>query len=158
MSSARKIAVIALFSMASCAAPRVAQDYQRDTAYVTIREEVVFKDSIVFVPLPDGEASAILPDSDTSRLETILAVSTAFVAEGELHHTLKNKDALLPVEIKFPKYVYTENDYIVRERKITEQIEVEKQMSRWQRFIQALGYGLLLYCIIWLAVKLARFV
>ena len=143
----------------SCAAPnKVAQDYQRDSVIISIREEVVYRDSIIFVPLPEGESSAVLPDTDTSHLETILAISEAFVSDGELFHSLKNKNALLPVEIKFPKYVYTQNDYLVRERKVIEQIEVEKQMSKWQRFIQALGYGLLLSALIWLAVKLARFV
>ena len=159
MALRNSIILLVLLCLMSCAAPnKVAQDYQRDSVIISIREEVMYRDSIVFVPLPDGESNAVLPDTDTSHLETILAVSEAFVSDGELFHSLKNKNALLPVEIKFPKYIYTQNDYLVRERKVIEQIEVEKQMSKWQRFIQALGYGLLLSALIWPAVKLARFV
>jgi hypothetical protein len=151
------LALLAIL-LASCAAPKVAQDYQRDSVITTIREEVIYKDSIIFIPLPMGNSTAILPDTDTSRLETDLAISEAYVSKGKLHHNLRNKNALLPVEIKFPKYVYTKNDYLVRERKIIEQIEVEKQLSRWQSFIMSLGYGLLISAVIWLAVRLARFV
>lgn len=147
-----------MLALSSCAAPiHVAQDYQRDSVITTIREEVIYKDSIIFIPLPEGNSTAILPDTDTSHLETILAVSEAYVRKGELHHSLRNKNALLPVEIKFPKYIYTENDHIVRDRKIIEQVEVEKQLSRWQRFIMSLGYGLLISAVIWLAVRFARF-
>lgn len=150
------LALLAIL-LTSCAASSVMQDYQRDSVITTIREEVIYKDSILFIPLPMGNSTAILPDTDTSRLETDLAISDAYVSKGKLHHNLRNKNALLPVEIKFPKYVYTKNDYLVRERKIIEQIEVEKQMSKWQRFIQALGYGLLLYLLIWAVKTLGKF-
>lgn len=153
-----RVNLLALILLASCAAPKVAQDYQRDSVITTIREKVIYKDSIIFIPLPMGNSTAILPDTDTSRLETDLAISEAYVSNGELHHNLRNKNALLPVEIKLPKYVYTKNDYLARERKIIEQIEVEKQLSRWQSFIMSLGYGLLISAVIWLAVRLARFV
>ena len=147
-----------MLALSSCAAPiHVAQDHQRDSVITTIREEVIYKDSIIFIPLPEGSSTAILPDTDTSHIETILAVSEAYVRKGELHHSLRNKNALLPVEIKFPKYIYTENDHIVRDRKIIEQVEVEKPLSRWQRFIQALGYGLLLYLLIWAVKTLGKF-
>lgn len=158
MSLRNNILLLALICLISCAVPnKVAQDYQRDTVITTIREEVIYKDSIIFVPLPEGNSNAVLPDSDTSRLETSLAVSEAYVSKGELYHSLSNKNALLPVEIKFPKYVYTENDHVVRERRVIEQVEVEKQLSRWQRFIMSLGYGLLISAVIWLAVRFARF-
>ena len=154
MSSVRKSWFILLFSLASCATPQVVvQDYQRDSVVTIIKEEIVLKDSIVYVPIPQGEGSAILPDTDTSHLETMVAVSEAYVHDNRLYHTLRNKDMLLPVEVQLPKYIYTKNDNIIRENRVVETIEVEKQLSRWQRFIQALGYGLLIACVIWLAVK-----
>lgn len=158
MNLPRKIAVIALISLASCSTPRVAQEVQRDTAYITIREVETLHDTIIMVQLPEGSDAAVLPDTDTSRLHTTLAQSEAWVADGRLHHTLRNTEALLPIEVKLPKYVSTKNEYIIRERKSVEQVEVERQLSKWQRFIMALGHGLLISFIIWLAVKLARFV
>lgn len=158
MNFPRKIAVIALISLASCSAPRVIQEVQRDTAFVTIREVETLHDTIIMVQLPEGSDKAVLPDIDTSRLRTSLAQSEAWVTDGRLHHTLRNTEALIPIEVKLPKYVSTKNEYIIRERQTIEQVEEERQLSRWQRFIMALGYGLLVSIIIWLAVKLARFV
>jgi hypothetical protein len=65
---------------------------------------------------------------------------------------------LIPIEVKLPKYISTKNEYIIREKQVIEQVEEERQLSKWQMFIMALGYGLLVSIIIWLAVKLARFV
>lgn len=158
MSSARKTAVIALISLASCSTPRVVQEVQRDTAFVTIREVETLHDTIIMVQLPEGSDKAVLPNTDTSRLRTSLAQSEAWVTEGRLHHTLRNTEALIPIEVKLPKYISTKNEYIIRERQAIEQVEEERQLSKWQRFIMALGYGLLVSIIIWLAVKLARFV
>ena len=158
MNLPRNFPVIALISLASCSTPRVVQEVQRDTAFVTIREVETLHDTTIMVQLPEGSDKAILPDTDTSRLHTTLAQSEAWVADGRLHHTLRNTEALLPIEVKLPKYVSTKNEYIIRERKSVEQVEVERQLSKWQRFIMALGYGLLISFIIWLAVKLARFV
>ena len=158
MNFPRKIAVIALISLASCSTPRVVQDVQRDTTFVTIREVETLHDTIIMVQLPEGSDKAILPDTDTSRLHTTLAQSEAWVTDGRLHHTLRNTEALIPIEVKLPKYISTKNEYIIRERQTIGQAEEERQLSKWQRFIMALGYGLLVSIIIWLAVKLARFV
>ena len=158
MNLPRKIAVIALISLASCSTPRVVQDVQRDTTFVTIREVETLHDTIIMVQLPEGSDKAILPDTDTSRLHTTLAQSEAWVTDGRLHHTLRNTEALIPIEVKLPKYISTKNEYIIRERQTIGQAEEERQLSKWQRFIMALGYGLLVSIIIWLAVKLARFV
>jgi hypothetical protein len=158
MNLPRRIAVIALISLASCSTPRAVQEVQRDTAFVTIREVETLHDTIIMVQLPEGSDKAILPDIDTSRLCTSLAQSEAWVTDGRLHHTLRNTEALIPIEVKLPKYISTKNEYIIREKQVIEQVEVERQLSEWQRFIMALGYGLLVSIIIWLAVKLARFV
>lgn len=158
MNLPRKIAVIALISLASCSTPRMVQEVQRDTAFVTIREVETLHDTIIMVQLPEGSDNAVLPNTDTSRLRTSLAQSEAWVTDGRLHHTLRNTEALIPIEVKLPKYISTKNEYIIRERQTIEQVEEERQLSKWQRFIMALGYVLLVSIIIWLAVKLARFV
>lgn len=158
MNLPRRIAVITLISLASCSTPRVVQEVQRDTAYITIREVETLHDTIIMVQLPEGSDTAVLPDTDTSRLHTSLAQSEAWVTGGRLHHTLRNTEALIPIEVKLPKYISTKNEYIIREKQSIEQVEVERQLSKWQRFIMALGYGLLLSFIIWIAVKLSRFI
>lgn len=156
MSSPLRIGFILLFCMVSCATPKVVQDYQRDTVVTVIREEVLLRDTVVFVRVPQEEERAVLPDTDTSHLETMLAASDAWVHEGQLHHTLRQKDMLMPVDVKLPTYIYSKNDSIIREKQVVETAEVEKELSRWQRFIMSLGYGLLVAFAIWLAARLVR--
>ena len=151
------LAVCSLF--VACSAPRVIQDYQRDSVVYIVKDSLILRDSIVLVPVPQEGATAVLPNTDTSRLETSVAKSVAFVNErGQLCHTLTNKDALLPVSITIPTKVHTEHREQAMVWKQVETIEVEKELSRWQRFIQALGYGLLLACVLWLINKVRKFV
>lgn len=157
MSSRANLAVLSAFLLVSCAAPKVVQDTQRDSVVVVIKDSLILRDSVVLVPVPSGESSAILPQSDTSRLETEVAVSVAFIADGRLHHTLTNKDALLPITITIPTKVHTEQREKAMVYKQTEYIEVEKQLSRWQSFILSLGYGVLIAAAIWLAMKVSKF-
>ena len=157
MSSKIKALAICLL-ITSCSAPRVVQDYQRDSLIVHIKDSIILRDSVILVPVPAGSSSAVLPQTDTSHLETSVAVSVAFVADGRLHHTLTNKDALLPVSITIPMKVHSEQREKAMIWKQVETIEVEKELSRWQNFIQMLGYGVLIACAIWLARKVAKFV
>lgn len=150
--------ISAALILSGCAAQKVAQDYQRDSVRIETVERIIYKDSLIFVPVPSGESSAVLPDSDTSRLETSLAESEAFVKDGELHHTLRNKAAILPVEIKLPQIIRQEHTNLIRDRKIIETVTVEKELSKWQHFIMSLGYGLLAAALIWLARKASKFI
>lgn len=144
--------------MTACAAPKVVQDYQRDSV-VVIRDSIRFRDSLVLVPVPQGSDKAVLPDSDTSRLETDVAESVAYVADGKLHHTLRNKEAaLIPVTIKLPERLHYEaRDKIIYNR-IVETVEVEKELSRLQRFMMSLGWVVLIGAVAWLAWKIYRLV
>lgn len=144
--------------MTACAAPKVMQDYQRDSV-VIIRDSVRFRDSLVLVPVPQGSDKAVLPDSDTSRLETDIAESVAYVADGQLHHALRNKDAaLIPVTIKLPERIHYETRDKIIYNRIVETVEVEKELSRLQRFMMSLGWVVLIGAVAWLAWKIYRLV
>lgn len=144
--------------MTACAAPKVVQDYQRDSV-VVIRDSVRFRDSLVLVPVPQGSDKAVLPDSDTSRLETDIAESIAYVADGQLHHALRNKDAaLIPVTIKLPERIHYETRDKIIYNRIVETVEVEKELSRLQRFMMSLGWVVLIGAVAWLAWKIYRLV
>ena len=144
--------------MTACAAPKVVQDYQRDSV-VVIRDSVRFRDSLVLVPVPQGSDKAVLPDSDTSRLETDIAESVAYVADGQLHHALRNKDAaLIPVTIKLPERIHYETRDKIIYNRIVEIVEVEKELSRLQRFMMSLGWVVLIGAVAWLAWKIYRLV
>ena len=153
------LALLALLLTCACATPRVVQDHQRDSVSVIIRDSVRFVDSLVLVPIPQGGDKAILPDSDTSRLETDIAESMAWVKGGQLHHILRNKDAaLIPVTIKVPERIHVQKEVVLRAYKVTETVEVEKELSKWQRFLQSLGWTVLVGAVMWLAWKIYKFV
>ena len=144
--------------LASCATPKAAQDYQRDSVIVHIKDSLVMRDSIVMVPVPSGSATSILPDTDTSRLETDIAVSEAYVKNGNLFHSLRNKDAVIPVRIVIPERIYTMEKEKALVRKQVEIVEVEKQLSKWQSFIMSLGYVVLIAVVIWVIRTLYKYI
>lgn len=147
------------FLLTSCATPRVVQDYQRDSVVYIVKDSVILRDSVVMVTLPVESASGILPNTDTSHLETSVAESTAYIdSKGRLCHTLTNKDALIPIKITIPEKVHSEQwkkSMIYRQ---IETVEVEKELSRWQNFIQVLGYGVLIAGLAWLIWKLSKII
>ena len=156
--SSRVSIMAACLLMTACAAPKVVRDYQRDSV-VVIRDSVRFRDSLVLVPVPQGSDKAVLPDSDTSRLETDIAESIAYVADGQLHHALRNKDAaLIPVTIKLPERLHYETRDKIIYNRIVETVEVEKELSRLQRFMMSLGWVVLIGAVAWLAWKIYRLV
>lgn len=149
------IALLAICGLAgACATPKVVQDHQRDSVVVIVKDSLVLKDSVVLVEIPTERERLVVAATDTSVLETSVARSEAFVADGKLHHTLTNKDALLPVKITIPEKVHTE----LREKAmvVRQTIEVEKELSRWQNFIQMLGYGVLIASVLWLINKVRK--
>lgn len=159
MSSLHNLLALLAFLLTSCAVHKPAQETVRDSVVMTIRDSVIIRDSIVFVALPEGSASAKLPDTDTSRLQTSLAESEAFVSDGRIHHTLRNRsDALLPVTVQFKERLRAADKSLVRYQRIVEKVEVEKELSKWQRFIMSLGYGLLVSLTIWIAIKLSKII
>ena len=126
--------------LTGCAAQRVAVDHQRDSVAVIVRDSVIFRDSVVLVEIPKESDKDVVMRSDTSRLKTSIAESEAWVADGRLHHTLRNKDeAFIPVTIKMPERLhYEQKDRLVYNR-IVEQVEVEKPLSWWERFVMSVG-------------------
>ena len=142
-----------------CSTPRVVQDYQRDSVRVIVKDSLVLRDTIVLVEIPTERERLVVAATDTSYLEISVAKSTAFVNEkGQLCHTLTNKDALLPVKITIPEKVHSEQREKALIYKQTEIVEVEKELSKWHNFIQVLGYGVLIACVLWLIKKVRQFV
>lgn len=157
---ANRLAYIALiFVVASCAAPKV-MIQQRDSTVIHIKDSLILRDSIIFVPVPMGEDKAKLPDTDTSYLETTVAKSTAFIdKEGKICHTLTNKsDAIIPIKVTIPMRLHSEEKGLTRYLKQVERIEVEKELSRWQRFLQGLGWTVLIIIVVWIINKVRKFI
>jgi hypothetical protein len=142
----------------SCAAPKVVLE-QKDSTVINIKDSIRFRDSLVFVPVPEGADKAKLPDTDTSFLQTSVAESEAFVKDGVLHHSLRNRsEAVIPIRITIPERIRTEERGLTRYLKQVERIEVEKELSRWQRFLQGLGWTALIAVVLWIINKVRQLV
>lgn len=142
----------------SCAAPYEAVEVL-DTELVHIKDSIRFRDSLVLVPVPEGTDKAKLPDTDTSFLKTSVAESEAFVKDGVLHHSLRNRsEAVIPIRITIPERIRTEEKGLTRYLKQVERVEVEKELSRWQRFLQGLGWAALIAVVLWIINKVRQLV
>lgn len=142
----------------SCAAPKVVLE-QKDSTVIHIKDSIRFRDSLVLVPIPEGADKAKLPDTDTSFLQTSVAESEAFVKDGVLHHSLRNRsEAVISIRITIPERIRTEEKGLTRYLKQVERIEVEKELSRWQRFLQGLGWTALIAVVLWIINKVRQLV
>lgn len=158
-SNATYFATATLLSLVvSCAAPKVVV-VQRDSTVIHVKDSISFRDSVILVPIPEGADKAILPDTDTSFLRTSVAESEAYVKDGILHHSLRNRsEAIIPIRITIPEKIHTEEKGLTRYLKEVERVEVEKELSRWQNFIMSLGYAILIAGALWLVWKLSRII
>lgn len=122
-----------------------------------IKDEV--KDSIIYVPIPLEAGQAIVTIGDTSRLETSVAKSTAFIDKnGHLRHTLENKSdrrlqAIVPVRTKTIYHGVVNNK--TQAVKLTNTIYKEKELTSWQKF-RLSAFGWLCTIIMALAIWIFR--
>lgn len=145
--------------MASCAGPRELAEFQRDSVIVHVRDSVYLRDTVIMWRIPPESGANTLQESDTSFLSTNLAESRAFIENGRLHHTLRNRsEAIIPIVLKIPERIRTEEKGLIRYLKTVERVEVEKELSRWQRFLQGLGWSVLVAGALWLAWKLSKII
>lgn len=65
---------------------------------------------------------------------------------------------LLPVKVQYIDRARIEKSEEIAWRHMVETVEVEKELSKWQNFIMALGYGLLIAAAGWLVWKLSKII
>lgn len=158
MKASRCIIMVMLAIVSGCGPAKKVMETQKDSVAVVIRDSTIFRDSIIYVKVEAEKDSVVLPDTDTSRLATRYAESEAYVSKGQLHHSLRNKsEALIPIETKIPITIHFESKATIRDKRIVEVVEVEKQLSLWQKFIQMLGYGVLGALVAWAVKTLAKY-
>lgn len=137
--------------LTGCATPRkitsTDSQQQRDSVRIEYRERTVLVPDTVLVEIPAQTAERTTPDS-LSHLENDYAESTARInQDGSLYHDLKTKPQMKPVktnkEIQQRDSVRTVYlDRIVKQT-ITENVEVEKKLS-WFQKTQIAGFWTLL--------------
>ena len=155
-----KFTILAMVVMASCGTPKMAMttDVQKDSVSVVIKESVIYRDTTICVEMPVEEIKEILPDIDTSHLETSLAISEAWVNAGKLYHFLTHKDAKIEQTIPIPEK-HTQKDSVsvsIKEVEKEVPVEVEKPLNAWQHFRMSLGTIALIVGALWALIKIAK--
>lgn len=109
--------------LSSCS-PKIVERVETRIEY---RDRVV-KDTVVFEI--GKEVEKVLALDTASHLENTYAKSDAVVSQGLLMHSLESKPQVIkvPYEVRITDTVYTES------ATITETVEVEKELTWWQRF------------------------
>lgn len=125
----------------------------RDSIRVEIRDSLVYKDSVVSIPIPLESDQAIVTVNDTSHRETSLAESDAWVGlDGLLHHNLRNKTGNIDFHVAIPEHWIVDRAHKEKADTITRTVYVEKPLTRWQKLrIEAFWWLLcsLLILLLW---------
>lgn len=151
------IILIVLLALCSCGAAKHTAEFQKDSVVVTVRDSVIIRDTVIQAAIPAEADKAILPDTDTSRLSTSLAESEAYVKDGRLHHSLRNKsEKLQPVRAQYLDKAHSESTTSIGRQLITETIEVPAPLNWWQRLRLTLGDAVLIAAAAWAVWVLAK--
>lgn len=148
--------LIVLAALATACSPKVVTETRVEYRDTTIyRREV--KDSLVYVSIPLESNQVIVRLGDTSKLETSVARSEAFVSDdGFLHHSLENKRDPIPV------IVPVTNTYSATTRKEAKLaplvIYQDKPLSWWQNLRIRAFWWLLGATIILFGVKYGKYI
>lgn len=141
----------------SCGPAKHTTQIQKDSVVVEIRDSVIIRDTVIQAAIPAEADRAILPDTDTSRLSTSLAESEAYVKNGRLHHSLRNKsEKLQPVRVQYKDKVHSANMASIGKHQITETVEVPAPFNWWQRLRITLGDAVLVAAAAWAVWTLAK--
>ena len=119
---------------------------QQDSTRVEIRKEIVYVPDTVYLEIPAQTAERTTRDS-TSHLENDYAESDARInSDGSLYHDLKTKPQEIPKEVQTP---VERNDSIVYKYRTvyeTVEVEVERELTWWQK-TQMYGFWVALLVI-----------
>ena len=150
--------MICLIVFTGCS-PKLTPSHEIDTSHKDSTKVVeITKDSLIYIPIPLEKDQVVAHLGDTSKLETSLARSLAFIGgDGFLHHSLENKsEEKLPVVVP----VHSKTIFTLVSDKHTETITkyeyVEKPLSWWQKFRMGAFwwlFGLLLIALVWIFRK-----
>lgn len=130
------IYILVFITLTGCRVQYPVRDNVRNLTALHVRDSVAVNYIPVKLKIPMEAMKWILPSSDTSRLETSVAKSEAFVdSTGLLHHSLENKaGAVLETEVPVEEHWHSEQQQDSHSEQNTIIEEIEKPLSRWQIF------------------------
>ena len=145
--------VFVLALIAGCSPRNFPASETTDRVNTTI--EVVLRDTLYALRLPDEQVRAAVLQGDSSYLETTAAWSRAWIEGGRLHHELGNKSRepiLVPIQVPERRVtVDSTHTELVRVP-----VCVKKKLSWWQRTVMGAGYISLFALIVVVVVKVLK--
>ena len=150
------LVLLCLLVSGCCHCRHLPVQVQRDSVVIYVRDSVYYRDTVIQWAIPEeSDASEKADASDTSHLETSLAESDAWVEDGVLHHSLRNKQGqIVPINITMRYRVHEMKTEGLRERIIEK--TVEKELSWWQVFFIRLGQITASAVLIWLILRIVK--
>ena len=108
---------------------------------IEIRDSLIYVRDTVEVPVPYEVVKEVIPDVDTSYLETSLAKSTAYLESSskKLHHTLEQKGTLQTVIDTF---------YITQIKEVEKLVEVPVEVVKEVKYTPTWCWWTLIYAIV----------
>lgn len=121
---------------------------QQDSTRVEVRKEIVYVPDTVYLEIPAQTAERTTRDS-TSHLENDYATSDARInTDGSLYHDLKTKPQEIPKEVQTPVELNDSIVYKYKDRTVYETVEVERELTWWQKTQMYGFWGLLVIVLI----------
>ena len=136
---------LALLAASSCGALRPTSPSVTDSTTVEVNTHTETVHDTAYVQLPVYIERNVTRDT-TSTLENPYAQSLATVKDGFLSHSLETKPVKVPVEVK-TQIVYRDS-LVYKDRIETRTVEVERELTAWQKAKMKLGVAfLIILCI-----------
>lgn len=95
------IGLVLLFSGCKVSQPPSTSTTVKDS--VVIKHDVVYRDTTIYVTMPQSNQQNVLVDTSRSVLENETAITQAWVDKGHLKHTLTSKRE--PIKVYLPKII-----------------------------------------------------
>lgn len=113
------------FLVTACAATKTVYVPTDAETIIEYRDTTIRVVDTIKVEVPREVIKEVMPIIDTSRLETSIAYSEAFIdtLDKKLHHTLRNKETALKGKLDTIVRVQYVNKYI--EKEVINEVEVE---------------------------------
>ena len=129
--------------------------FQKDS--LIIKDSTRIVDSIIYVQLPKEKVMDIIKQIDTSKLETTLAKSIAYVDTNSLMiiHSLENKDTVISERIVYQDRFITQEKIMYRDTIVSQEIPVEvivEKIKYPKSFWYLLGFAVIV--IGWFIMKI----
>ena len=113
---------------------------------VVIRETIVYRDTLIPVPVKDSTSKDRTVPTDTARAETDLARAKAWLERDSLKLTISNKPSPIPpVMAKLPEKARTETKTLIRTE--VETVEINR-LTKCQKAMISLGYVFIGICAV----------